>query len=154
MSDNFNLKKSLDELGESYITELTKQLIEADKVATGSLIRSLDYKVVKTMNGFMVKILANDYLTYVNDGRRPGKMPPPSKITRWIEAKKISLKGKSKEQVGFAMAKSISLKGIKPSRVIEKAQKELIATRDRLILNGIQKDIEITIKKTFDEINK
>ena len=37
-----NLKKELEIFGDAYITELTKQLIQLDKVASGKLIRSLD----------------------------------------------------------------------------------------------------------------
>ncbi len=45
-----NLKKQLEALGREYVAELTKQLISADKVATGQLISSLDYEVLDTVN--------------------------------------------------------------------------------------------------------
>ncbi len=57
-----NLKKQLEALGREYVAELTKQLISADKVATGQLISSLDYEVLETVNGLFLSIISEDYL--------------------------------------------------------------------------------------------
>ena len=59
-------KKALNDFGDEYIKELTKQLIQADKVATGNLIKSLDYQVIEKIEGqFQLIIEASEYLKWV-----------------------------------------------------------------------------------------
>ena len=41
---NENLKSALEQVGIDLVKELTKQLLNADKKASGNLIKSLDYK--------------------------------------------------------------------------------------------------------------
>ena len=65
-----NLKKELESFGDEYIKELTIQLIQLDKVATGSLLRSLDYEIIEKVEGqFEVIIKALDYLKFIDEGR-------------------------------------------------------------------------------------
>ena len=73
---NDNLKIALDELGVDFINELTNQLLAADKKATGQLINSLNYKVVDVLDNLLLTISAEPYLKFIDEGRKPGKMPP------------------------------------------------------------------------------
>ncbi|MFN9371167.1 MAG: hypothetical protein ACK6D3_04700, partial [Planctomycetaceae bacterium] len=102
-----NLKKQLEALGREYVAELTKQLISADKVATGQLISSLDYEVLDTVNGLFLSIISEDYLINVDKGRRPGKRPPQKAIQKWIEARNIKFKKQTPNQTAFIIARSI-----------------------------------------------
>ena len=65
---NENLKSALEQVGIDLVKELTKQLLNADKKASGNLIKSLDYKVVETVDGFILNLLAADYLNTVDQG--------------------------------------------------------------------------------------
>ena len=112
------LQKALDVFGDSYIDEIDKILRGKDKVATGKLLKSLDTRVIKTGFGtsYTLKLVAEEYLKYVDEGRRAGaKAPPIQPIKDWARAKGLD------EGLAFPIAKSIGEKGIKPTNVIEEA---------------------------------
>lgn len=93
-------------------------LRKQDKIASGDLIRSLDTRVLKTGFGtsYTLKILAEEYLKYVESGRKPNsKAPPIEPIKKWTREKGIP------EGLAYPIAKSIGIKGIKPLDVIAKA---------------------------------
>ena len=116
------LKKALEVFGKDYIEALGKELAKAGKDASGNLKRSLDYKVKATGFGtsYTLQILAEDYLKYVDEGRRAGaKQPPIQAIKDWVQIKGLP------EGIEFAIAKSISKKGIKKTEVIAKALKKV-----------------------------
>lgn len=147
-----NLEKALNEIGRDLVKELTNQLIKADKSATGNLINSLDYQVVETIDGFFINLLASPYLKYVDEGRRPGKMPPPNKLINWIDQKSIRFTNKrgkliSKESTAFLIARSIGKKGIKPTHVIQKSIDSIYSNKMKLIEQAAIEDIEALIEK-------
>tara|TARA_R110001632_G_scaffold194768_1_gene316232 strand:- start:171 stop:650 length:480 start_codon:yes stop_codon:yes gene_type:complete len=118
MASKDKLEEALRIFGEEYITEMGKILIKADKIATRNLIKSLDTRVLKTGFGtsYTLKILAEEYLKYVESGRKAGsKAPPVEPIKEWARAKGIP------EGLAFPIAKSIGEKGIKPLDVTNKA---------------------------------
>jgi hypothetical protein len=141
-----NLKGQLEALGREYVAELTRQLISEDKVATGNLINSLDYEVLETVNGLVLKILADDYLKFVDEGRRPGKRPPQKAIQKWVESKGIKIKKQTPAQTAFVIGRSIGKKGIKPTNVLKKTQESIFKNIQTLISKGIKLDIEEYLK--------
>ena len=141
-----NLKNQLDALGREYVAELTQQLISADKVASGQLINSLDYEVLETVNGLVLKIIADDYLKFVDEGRRPGKRPPQRAILKWIENRNIKIKKQTPAQTAFIISRSIGKKGIKPTNVLKKTQQAIFRNIQTLINKGIEIDIQEYIK--------
>jgi len=156
--ENTNLKKALDEVGRDLVKTMVKKLIEADKDATGKLIKSVDYKVVETANGVIVQLLSADYLKNVDEGRRPGAKQPPSKaLDRWIVARGIAprdKKGKfiSRQSVKFLIARSISKNGIKPTNVIKNTINEVYTNKQKLLVEAAGKDIEALIAMTFNNL--
>ena len=117
---------ALNRLGEDYITELDALLRSLGKVASGDLIRSLSTRLMKTGFGtkYTLVIEAEDYLVYVDEGRRPGgRMPPVDPIRKWCRQKGIP------EGAAFAIAKSIAENGIPPTDVIERALQNLERNR-------------------------
>lgn len=149
---NDNLKSALEQVGIDLVKELTKQLINADKKASGNLIKSLDYKVVETIDGFLLNLLAADYLTFVDQGRKPGKMPPPSKLDKWIVVRGIAPRDKkgrfiSRKSIQFLIARSIGKKGIKPTNVIRKSIDSIYSNKIKLLEKAAVEDIEALIQK-------
>lgn len=149
---NDNLKSALEQVGIDLVKELTKQLLNADKKASGNLIKSLDYKVVETIDGFLLNLLAADYLTFVDQGRKPGKMPPPSKLDKWIVVRGIAPRDKkgrfiSRKSIQFLIARSIGKKGIKPTNVIRKSIDSIYSNKIKLLEKAAVEDIEALIQK-------
>jgi hypothetical protein len=153
MEDNKNLLETLDKVGEDLVKTLVKNLLKADKKATGTLIRSVDYKLVEKANGIMIELLAADYLTNVDEGRKAGsKQPPLKSLDRWVIARKIAprdKKGKfiSRQSVKFLIARSIAKNGIKPTNVIQKTIDEVYSKKKTLIEKAAIEDINALIDK-------
>lgn len=158
MEQNINLENALNQIGDDLVKTLVKKLIAADKKATGSLIKSIDYKLVEKANGFIVQLLANDYLINVDEGRRPGaKQPPMSALDKWVIARRIAPRDKNgkflpRNSVKFLIARSIAKNGIKPTNVIKKTIDEVYERKQKLIEMAAIEDINSLIDKII--INK
>ena len=112
------LQKALKVFGNEYVEAMASILRKADKIASGDLIKSLKTRVFKTGFGtsYTLKVIAATYLKYVESGRRAGAKPPPiAPIKKWARQKGID------EGLAFPIAKSIGIKGIKPTNVIQRA---------------------------------
>ena len=59
-----NLLKVFDDLGDELVRTLVKNLLNANKKATGQLIKSIDYRVVQKANEVIVELISADYLKY------------------------------------------------------------------------------------------
>jgi hypothetical protein len=127
MADKFIDKKLANEFGKDYVkvmVGLLKGNKPFPKVASGSLINSINYRLQDTANGINLILLANDYLQYVDRGRRPGTYPPIQAIQRWV-----TIKGLPKE-AAWAIRQNIFKFGIKPTNVIRKTQNIMDITRN------------------------
>lgn len=146
--DNKHLTEQLKQVGDLYVKELSRQLKLLDKDASGNLIKSLRYDIkVDSKKNPYIEILAADYLEYVDKGRRPGKMPPSNRILPWVKDRGIKIQGQTDEQTAFVIAKSIGIKGIKPTNVLDKTTKSVINKVTNDIAGAARQDI-------IDMINK
>jgi len=152
--DTSNLKKQLEILGVESIGFITKILVENDKQVTGNLIKSLDFKVIKDVDGFFLQILAAPYFSNVDEGRKPGKMPPTKPIQKWVDRRGIRIKNTTSAQTAFVIARSIGRKGIKPLNITNKLIDNIIRNKQNIIKAGIVKDIQELIDKMIITLNK
>ena len=145
--ENKNLSKQLEALGRTYVQELTNQLKIEGKEASGSLIKSLQYRVDQNYKTPILSILANDYLTYVDQGRRPGaKMPPSNQLLDWVKERGIKIKGQTDGQTAFVIARSIGIKGIKPTNVIDKTTQIVMDKELKNVAEASRQDVIDMIK--------
>lgn len=144
-----NLKYELDKLGKDSVDFLKTILLRNGKVASGDLINSISYQVVQESNGFILRILANDTFTYVDEGRRPGRIPPVKPIVSWIKEKKIKFGNLSDNSMGFIIARSIGEKGIKPMRLKKQLLDDFLTNKDKLLLAATEKDVEKALEQLF-----
>lgn len=73
-----------------------------DSNATGELSESITVSPVEFFNNvYSIEIRMLDYWKWVNDGRRPGKRPPISKIVKWIKDKQLRLDDKGTTKRGY-----------------------------------------------------
>jgi hypothetical protein len=113
-------EKVIKIFGDEYIKILTDNLLKAGKEASGNLIRSLDWRMAKTADTVQMLIEGEEYLLYVDRGRRPGKFPPISAIESWCRIKGIN------QKAAFPIAKNIFKFGIPPTNVIEKSRQRIL----------------------------
>lgn len=147
---NENLKIALDKVGKDLVAEISKQLINMDKVASGNLLNSLDYDVVEAIDGVTLELMAADYLDVVDKGRRPGKMPPTKAIESWIRVKGINVGRKGIKSTAFAIATSIKHNGIKATNIKQNAINNITNRMQEILqkaaLEDIEKEINIILK--------
>lgn len=156
MNDNF--KKAMLQYGEMYIESIIKQLLLNNKKATGELIDSLDYKLIETADGVIIDILSDKYLTIVDKGLRKGTFPNVSKIIKWAEVKNLKPKNKkykTTSEVGWAIAKTIDRRGIKPTNILRKAKASLLANKKALqaVIDAGEIDVKDLIKQSLKNLN-
>lgn len=136
-------------------------LLQNDKIASGRLIESLEYKLVKDEAGKVaVLFYAEDYADFVNDGRKPNPrndkkgIPPLKPITDWIQEKRIKPKSNQTiKQLSFAIAMGIRNNGFRPVPFIEQSfqlAEQLFNGDD--IVEALAKDVDINLQKTANEI--
>ena len=127
---NFDLKNTeleFKKFGDKVIHR-AKFYLQRRKINTKSksLSDSLGYNLSVYDSGSLeMSFKALDYFPFVEEGRRPGRMPPVSAIAKWIKEKPIKIRGadgkfksKSKANINsaaFGIAKSIGEFGIKPT---------------------------------------
>jgi|TARA_R110000782_G_scaffold33087_1_gene80198 hypothetical protein len=112
-------KKVLNEFGKDYVKILIRLLKKEGKVASSALINSISYKLKEQAGLIQYQLIANDYLQYVDEGRKPGSYPPIRAIADWVR-----VKGISKDAI-FPIARSIFKFGIKPTNVLKKTLTEI-----------------------------
>lgn len=120
-SDLNNVRAILDAYGQSTIAAMREKLITpkqrrnglgqfistvSNAVATGNLVSSISYDVNFDGISSTIEFSMADYGIYVDGGRRPGKMPPLSRIQEWTRIKGIP------EKYAFPIAKNIGRYGI------------------------------------------
>lgn len=95
-----------------------------------------------------LKLVAPDYVYYIENGRRPGKQPPRSAIVEWLEVKNIQPQDISLESLAFLIARKIGRDGIEPKHII----KELTAQYRDDIKSAARTDYAYSIKQKTQKI--
>lgn len=95
--------------------------IGSNTLADSNLIKSIE--VIATDDGDLVfDVMANDYIQYIESGRRKGaKLPPPEPIIKWAKRHGIP----SDNSTIWAIRKAISRDGIKPRPIFEHVIEEI-----------------------------
>ena len=107
------------------VVSLIRQVMEGEtginrKVGINTLKDSELFKSVRASasGDIVIDLLLNDYIIYVESGRRKGaKMPPPDAIASWCKRKGLP----SDNNTVWAICKAISRDGIAPRPVIATA---------------------------------
>lgn len=102
-----------------------RQIVEIAMESQGLKDTNL-YKTIKVIaaehNGDLVfDIMLNDYVEYVDKGRRSGKMPPVEPIINWCKRHGIDYTN----SIVYAIRKTIGEEGIKPRPFLDKVFKEI-----------------------------
>lgn len=140
-------RKTFDKFGREWVKELTKQLIRAGKKNTGTLIGSLDYRIKEDANGILLQLEAEDYLTWVDAGRKRGTYPPIKAIAEWTRVKGID------QKAIFPIARSIFKFGIKPTNVLSKTENNILNNLSEME-NELVNNIEDIVYENFKKLEK
>lgn len=150
MLNNIVDKKLANEFGKDYVRTLIA-LLKGNKpygkVASGRLINSINYRLQEVAKEINVIIEANDYLEYVDRGRRPGTYPPIKPLKEWARIKGMG------ENAAYPIQKKIFKMGIKPTNVINRTTREFETsptfTRkyEAMIVDKLEESIRLELLK-------
>ena len=141
--------RKLLEYGQKTVNRAKAKLKRKPLSSNSDLVKSVAFKVSQNAT---IEFEFNDYGENVDRGRRRGAKPPPIKaIKDWAENRGIN---------PYALAKSISKKGIKPYRWIytsfpddrfpnSRASRELEALYEELIVLQIEQDLDSLEEQIF-----
>jgi hypothetical protein len=78
--------EALDRIGDRLQVKIQERLEAGDHVATGDLVKSIAYNILKEGDSFVLEIGTNkEYLRYIEEGRPKGAlMPPFEPIKKWV----------------------------------------------------------------------
>jgi hypothetical protein len=136
-------QKQTEDFAKQWVEALKQNLIKKGKLASGNLVRSLDYRVSEVVNGPFIEIISNEYLQWVDQGRRPGKYPPIRPIANWARIKGID------QKAVFPIARKIFKFGIKPTNVIQATDRQMSRQVDSALAQSIADNMETYVGYTF-----
>jgi len=166
-----NVQQELNRFAKYVIQQSRTNLTKGKKNSSKALYNSLDYDLNVSPNSFSMSFLMEDYGVFQDKGvsgikkkyntpySYTNKMPPPSKMDKWIVRKGLKgVRGKdgkfiSRKSLQFMIARSIYNNGIKPSLFFTKPFKKAFTNLDKDIIKAYQLDVEELLKFTTNGNN-
>lgn len=133
----------------SDLLERYKQAVnDSGHYASGNLVRNARYLTTFDGRYFEISFLLEDYWKYLENGTRP-HFPPIDKIEEWIRIKRIvpqtiGRRVPTTRQLAYLIGREISVKGTKPTKLLQKTIDESDDLLDKLadiITNQLQEEI-------------
>lgn len=148
-----NLYQVLNKYGAALKDAYKRNLEATGNVASGNLANNITYRVVIDDDSYDVILNLEDYFQYVENGRRPGKFPPPDAILSWIRMKPVipteTYDGKlpTENSLAYLIGRKIAKEGIQGNHVFEKTKEDIIPEYQSMIEQAIEKDVVSMIEK-------
>lgn len=148
-----NLKSVLLDFAIAIQNKYKDNLMASDRMATGDLIRSVQYKTKFQEREFVISLDLEDYWKWVEDDTRP-HFPPVNAILNWIKAKPVlptPINGKlpTPNQLAYLIGRKISEVGTRGSHDLEKTLDTLNTEYEELIAEALEKDLSNSIDNIF-----
>ena len=166
-----NVQQELNRFAKYVVQQSRTNLTKGKKNSSKALYNSLDYDLNVSPNSFSMSFLMEDYGIFQDKGvsgikkkyntpySYTNKMPPPSKMDKWIVRKGLKgIRGKdgkfiSRKSLQFMIARSIYNNGIKPSLFFTKPFEKAFKNLDKDIIKAYQLDVEELLKFTTNGNN-
>lgn len=149
MKKGDNLLKGLQSFGDLAVKNMQQALKTGKKDSSGALSDSIEAVLTENNGVVDIALEMNYYGTYVDEGRKRGKFPPPPAIKDWIKQKPISLKKISLDAATYLIGKKIHDKGIEPFPFIEKSIDNAFEEGEDLVLDAVEDEVAFTIEESF-----
>ena len=139
-----NVEKVLDDFLNELVYTYKQILTSNGKVASGNLVNSIRPNMIK-QNGdeIVASISAAEYAKYVEDGRKPGKFPPPAAIQSWVKIKFPQENTIRQNQIAFLVGRKIARYGIPPGNYLDQAVKQVFPKYNLLFNDAIERDLQL-----------
>ena len=162
-----NVKDELNRFAKYVISQSRANLTRGKKNSSKELYNSLDSNVKVSKNSFELTFLMEEYGVFQDKGvsgvkkkyntkyAYTTKMPPPSKMDKWIVKKGIAPRGKdgkfiSRKSLQFMIARSIFNNGIKPSLFFTKPFEKAFKGLNKDLVEAYKLDVEALMKNSIN----
>ena len=162
-----NVKDELNRFAKYVISQSRANLTRQKKNSSKELYNSLDSEVNVSANSFSLSFLMAEYGVFQDKGvsgvkkkyntkyAYTTKMPPPSKMDKWIVKKGIAPRGKdgkfiSRKSLQFMIARSIFNNGIKPSLFFTKPFEKAFKGLNKDLVEAYKLDVETLMKNSIN----
>ena len=162
-----NVKDELNRFAKYVISQSRANLTRGKKNSSKDLYNSLDSEVKVSKNSFELSFLMEEYGVFQDKGvsgvkkkystpyAYTTKMPPPSKMDKWIVKKGIAPRDKngkfiSRKSLQFMIARSIFNNGIKPSLFFTKPFEKAFKGLNKDLIEAYKLDVEQLMKNTIN----
>lgn len=162
-----NVKDELNRFAKYVISQSRANLTRGKKNSSKDLYNSLDSSVKVSKNSFELSFFMEDYGVFQDKGvsgvkkkyntpySYTSKMPPPSKMDKWIVKKGIAPRDKSgkfisRKSLQFMIARSIFNNGIKPSLFFTKPFEKAFKGLSNDLIKAYKLDVEQLMKNTIN----
>ena len=163
-----NVQAELNAFAKHVISQSKANLTRGKKKSSGNLYNSLNYDLNVSKNSFGLEFLMEEYGVFQDAGvsgvkkkyntpySYTNKMPPPSKLDKWIVKRGIATRDKNgkfikRKSLQFLIARSIFNNGIKPSLFFTKPFKKAFSNLDKDIVKAFALDVEALLKTTVKD---
>jgi hypothetical protein len=160
--------KALQKFRDLVVTEAKANLRSQGKDTSGKLSNSIEGTVKEMPNSIMLQFGMLPYGNFQDKGvsgtkkkydtpySYTTKMPPPSKLDKWIVRKGIAPRSKtgkfqSRKGIQFAIARSIFYNGIKPSLFFTKPFENAYKTLPDVLIDKYGLDAEQLLNQILDQ---
>ena len=162
-----NVKEELNRFAKYVISQSRANLTRQKKNSSKDLYNSLKSDVKVSANSFELSFLMEDYGVFQDKGvsgvkkkyntkySYTNKMPPPSKMDKWIVKKGIAPRDKngkfiSRKSLQFMIARSIFNNGIKPSLFFTKPFEKAFKNIDKDLIKAFKLDVEALMSNSIN----
>ena len=162
-----NVKDELNRFAKYVISQSRANLTRQKKNSSKELYNSLDSEVKVSANSFSLSFLMAEYGVYQDKGvsgvkkkyntkyAYTTKMPPPSKMDKWIVKKGIAPRDKdgkfiSRKSLQFMIARSIFNNGIKPSLFFTKPFEKAFKGLNKDLVEAYKLDVEALMENSIN----
>ena len=166
-----NTEKALQAFLKYTITQAKANLTRKKKNSTRALYDSLDYDYKVSKNSFTASISGLDYGEYQDKGvsgkkkkyntpySYKDKQPPASAFDKWIVRKGIAPRNdkgqfQTRKGIAFAIARSVFINGIKPSRFMSDPFEKGFKRLPDEIIEAFGLDVETFLKQVINNGKK
>ena len=139
-------------IGEELKKNLIQELRRTKAIASGDLINSLNIDIEKTPDGAIISLGGNEYITFIEKGRKPGKYAPIKALEKWVMAKGLATDEKKVTALAFAINNKIKKKGIKARPVLENAYSDGLPMYNKIIDEVLNKDLDKFLQDKLNNI--
>lgn len=164
-----NTQAVLEQYAQQLVAQYRENLTQGKRNASSKLADTVKAEVKVEDTVISVELTLQDYWYYVEHGRKAGKMPPISKIEKWIKVKNIPLqletyaeqtknklkkkkkptKAQQRHRLAYLIARKIGREGTKGTHDLQSASNDTYDDFKVLLEKAIAADVGDYVTKIF-----